>query len=102
MQNWEYGIKRGFKVDAAEHKKWYVDIPGYLGMQIPEGGSSHSVGGYDSSDSLRSPYSPLAYPDSPLLHNGREPLSQLRISSPDPIGNRGSSRSNPGTLVLKT
>ncbi len=102
MHNWEYGPKRGYRVDSAENKKWYVDIPGYAGMQILDGPSSHSLGGYGSTDSFRSPYSPLPYPDSPSPYNGLRPLSQLRISSPDPLGNRGYGRSDPGTLELRT
>ena len=36
MNDWEYGIKPVFKVDAPENQRWYVDIPGYLGIHVPD------------------------------------------------------------------
>ena len=84
MNDWEFGIKRGFRVDAAEHRKWFVDIPGYLGMQVPE---TIDPGSLSPRSSLESSLS----------------LEQLRISSPV-LGDTlpVTSRIDPGSLVLKT
>ena len=84
MNDWEFGIKRGFRVDAAEHRKWFVDIPGYLGMQVPE---TIDPGSLSPRPSLESSLS----------------LEQLRISSPV-LGDTlpVTSRIDPGSLVLKT
>ena len=84
MNDWEFGIKRGFRVDAAEHRKWFVDIPGYLGMQVPE---TIDPGSLSPRSSLESSLS----------------LEQLRTSSPV-LGDTLPviSRIDPGSLVLKT
>jgi len=117
MNDWEYGIKRGFRVDAAEHRKWFVDIPGYLGMQVPDTADSAS----NVSTTYNSPGSPP--PSLPTLNMGMGRWSDLRNGSspgsPPPslpslnmdMGRwsdlRGSSpsipsRVDPGCLVLKT
>lgn len=63
MNEWEYGIKRSYRIDAAEHRKWYIDIPGYYGQPSFE-------------DTRRSV--------SPLMPLSPRPLSMLRLSSPAP------------------
>jgi hypothetical protein len=84
MNDWEYGIKRGFRIDAAEHRKWFVDIPGYLGMQVSE---TSDTGFGSPRNSLLSPLS----------------LEQLRVSTPALEGSSlRASRIDPGSLVLKT
>ena len=74
MNDWEYGIKRVFKVDAPENQRWYVDIPGYLGIHVPD-----SVASSEVSRGLRSP----------------RPLSTC-------LSSESLNRTDPGTLVLKT
>jgi hypothetical protein len=78
MNDWEFGV------DAAEHRKWFVDIPGYLGMQVPE---TIDPGSLSPRSSLESSLS----------------LEQLRIGSPV-LGDTlpVTSRIDPGSLVLKT
>src|SRR6266536_4859108 len=72
MNDWEYGIKRVFKVDAPENQRWYVDIPGYLGIHVTDSFASSEVSG------IQSP----------------RPLSCLSSESLN--------RTDPGTLILKT
>jgi hypothetical protein len=82
MSDWEYGIKRGFRIDAAEHRKWFVDIPGYRGTQTFESEAFEEA---------------LALPGG--FSNPR-PLSQLRISSP--FLSSENLRIDPGSVMLKT
>jgi hypothetical protein len=89
MHEWEYGAKRGFRVDAAEHGKWYVDIPGYLGVHdIPE------------VDQFERSFAPR-YPTSPMFGlASRRPFSHLREHSPSMIiESPGADR---GTVTLQT
>jgi hypothetical protein len=44
MNDWEYGIKRRFRIDEAEDRQWLVNIPDYLGIQVPEAPDSPSAG----------------------------------------------------------
>jgi hypothetical protein len=82
MSDWEYGIKRGFRIDAAEHRKWFVDIPGYRGTQVLEPEASEE--GLNLPGGFSSP----------------RPLSQLRINSP--FLSSEDLRIDPGSVMLKT
>lgn len=80
MNDWEHGIKRSFRIDAAEDEKWHVDIPGYLGIHVTDseaGSNDRLVGGFRHQASKDS-----------LL------MSSLSLESLN--------RRDPGTLVLKT
>jgi len=83
MNDWELGIKRSFKIDEPEDEKWHVDIPGYLGIHVPE--------------------PQVAEPDRRLPggFSSHRTLSDMRGKSPW-LSNDSLTRVDPGTLVLKT
>jgi hypothetical protein len=83
MNDWELGIKRSFKIDEPEDEKWHVDIPGYLGIHVPE--------------------PQVADPDRGLPEgfSSHRTLSAMRGKSPW-LSNDSLNRVDPGTLVLKT
>jgi hypothetical protein len=83
MNDWELGIKRSFKIDEPEDEKWHVDIPGYLGIHVPE--------------------PQVADPDRGLPEgfSSHRTLSAMRGKSLW-LSNDSLNRVDPGTLVLKT
>lgn len=83
MNDWELGIKRSFKIDEPEDEKWHVDIPGYLGVHVPE----PEVENYD--------------PGLPAGFASHRHISEMRGKSPF-LSNESLNRIDPGTLVLQT
>jgi hypothetical protein len=56
MNDWEFGLKRTFRMNVAEDQTWHVDIPGFQGMLAePLGQASTRSGrsGLSSTLSLR-------------------------------------------------
>jgi hypothetical protein len=85
MNDWELGMKRSFKIDEPEDEKWHVDIPGYLGVHVPESKAGESE-----------PYG--AIPGGFASHRH---ISEMRGRSSF-LSNESLDRVDPGTLVLKT
>ena len=54
MNDWEYGLKRTFKMNVAEDQTWHVDIPGFPGMLVEHPVQSSALSGLSSTLSFGS------------------------------------------------
>jgi len=80
MNDWEHGMKRSFKIDEPEDVKWHVDIPGYLGVHVPDSEARETIAAQSAS---------------------HRHISEMRGRSLF-LSNESLNRVDPGTLVLKT
>jgi len=79
MNDWEFGIKRGFRIDSKQNKTWNVDIQGFPGMEVRRPAGSYLSGMSSTMSDMSSVLS-----------------SNMNNSSATSL------RSDPGTLVLRT
>jgi hypothetical protein len=67
MNDWEFGLKRTFKMDVAEDQTWHVLIPGFRGMLPEEPDQNRALSALSELSTFSSTLSLRTYPDTLTL-----------------------------------
>jgi hypothetical protein len=67
MNDWEFGLKRTFKMNVAEDQTWHVHIPGFRGMLPEELDQNRALSALSELSTFSSTLSLRSYPDTLTL-----------------------------------
>ena len=67
MNDWEFGLKRTFKMNVAEDQTWHVHIPGFRGMLPEELDQNRALPALSELSTFSSTLSLRSYPDTLTL-----------------------------------